>query len=142
MTLSEQLAELSKRAKAVEARMEAARTETRAQLDADLANARAEAKMRNEKAKARAAQMHDDLTAHWTGMQAHVRDQFDQIHRALQQKREEHDVKVAEHSAERAEWNAEEAIDFAEYAIDEAEASVLEAIYARQAADLLAHPVG
>lgn len=141
MALSDQLAELSKRARAVEDRMATARTATREQLNADMANARAEAKARNEKAKARAAQMHDDVTAHWTGLQAHVRDQFDQIHRSLQQKRDEHDVKAAQHRAERAEWNAEEAIDFASYALDEAEAYVLEAIYARQAADMLAQPV-
>lgn len=133
--LSELLSEMSVRAKTAEEHTAAARKETREQVDARIAKMKADAQNRREEAKARGAEAEDDLSAHWKTLQAGVRDHLNQIHSAIDERRDDHDAKVALRRADRAENNAADALEFALYAIDEAEESVLEAIDARLVAN-------
>ncbi|HEY6378504.1 MAG TPA: hypothetical protein VI316_04910, partial [Candidatus Dormibacteraeota bacterium] len=112
-------------------RTAAARNETHEQVDARIAKVKADAQRRREEAKAQGAKAEDDLTRHWQSLQAGVRDHLEQIRSAIDERRDDHDAKVALRRADRADNNAADAIEFALYAIDEAEQSVLEAIDAR-----------
>jgi hypothetical protein len=138
-TVSESLAKLSQRAKEAEDHAATARNETREQLEARAAAARATAQRRREELKARGAKMQDDLASAWASLLARAQEQFETIRAKLEEKRDDHDAKAAERRAERAEANAADAIDFASWAVDEAEAEALEAVEARKIADAL-HP--
>jgi hypothetical protein len=129
--LSELLSEMSDRAKVAEDRTATARNETREQVEARIAKVKADTQRRREEAKAEGAKAEDDLTRHWQSLRAGVREHLDQIRGAIDERRDDHDAKVAVRRADRAEDNAADAIEFALYSIDEAEQSVLEAIDAR-----------
>jgi hypothetical protein len=135
--LSASMAELSQRAKEAEDHAVAARNETREQLEARAAAARATAQRRREEMKARGAKMQDDLAVAWASLRTHVQEQFGKIRAKLGDKRDDLDAKAAERRAEEAEANAADAIDFASWAVDEAEAEALEAAEARKIADAL-----
>jgi hypothetical protein len=108
-------------------------------IEARVAEARATAQRQREEMKARGAQVKDDLASAWASLGANVQEQFDKIRAKLDEKRDDHDAKVAGRRAERAEVNAADAVGFAYWAIDEAEAAVLQAADARVIADSL-HP--
>jgi len=136
--LSEMLADMSVRAKAVEDKAAAAQQETHQQVSARLDAAKADAKRRGDAAKAGTTDAEHDITARWASLQAGVRDQLDEIHGSIEERRDAHDAKVAQRRADRAEENAAEAVEFALGAIDEADECVLEAIDARLVADAAA----
>jgi hypothetical protein len=138
-TVSESLAMLSQRAKEAADHAAAAHNETREQLEARAAKARATAQRHREETKARGAKMQDDLASARASLQAHVQDQVENIRAKVEEKRDDRDAKAAERRAEQAEANAADAIDFANWAVDEAEAEALEAAEARKIADAL-HP--
>jgi hypothetical protein len=138
-TVSESLTKLSQRAKEAEDHAATARNETREQLEARAAEAKATVQRRREEMKARGAKMQDDLASAWASLQSHTQEQFEKIRGKLEEKRDDLDAKAAERQAERAEANAVDAIDFAGWAIDEAEAEAFEAAEARKIADAL-HP--
>ena len=135
--LSASMTELSRKAKEAAEHTAAARDETREQLEARAAAARAAAQRRSGEMKARGVKVKDDLASAWAGLRAHVQEQFEKIRARLEDKRDDHDVHAAERRAERAEVNAADAIDFAAYAVDEAEAAALEAAEARMIADAM-----
>lgn len=135
--VSELLSDMSVRAKSVEDSAAAARTETREQLDARIAKAKSDAQRHIDAAKVQATGAQQEVADQWATLQASVRTQLDDIHRGIDERREEHDAKVALRRADRAESNAVAAIEFALAAIDEADQSVLAAIDARLLADSL-----
>ena len=135
--LSEMLYDMSVRAKAVEDKAAIASQETKDQVDARVAKAKADAQRRRDEAQARASAAQRDVNKRWATLQAGVRSQLDDIHSSIDEHKEEHDAKVALRRAEDAEENAAEAIDFAMGALDEADESVLAAIDARLYADAL-----
>ena len=136
-TVSESLATLSQRANEAAGHVADARDQTREQIEARAAEARATAQRRQEEVKAHGTKMHDDLASAWATLQANVQDQFDKIRARLGEKRDDLDAQAADRRAERAEANAADAIDFASWAVDEAEAEALEAAEARTIADAL-----
>jgi hypothetical protein len=133
--LSEMLADMSVKAKAVEDKAAAAQQETHQQVSARVDAAKADAQRRQDAAKTRTTDAEHDISARWASLQAGVRNQLDDIHGSIQERRDAHDAKVAQRRADRAEENAAEAIEFAMSAIDEADESVLEAIDARLVAN-------
>jgi hypothetical protein len=133
--LSDSLAELSQRAKAAEDHTAAAVKETGEQIDARIADVKANALGMRKDLRSRRAQAEGDVAARWMTVRAGVHEQFDQMRTDRDERRGERDAKVAERRANRAEADAAEAIDFAAYTIEEAEASVLEAAEARAIAD-------
>ena len=136
--LSESLADMSVHAKSVEDRAAAAQQDTHEQISARIQQSKADALRRGEAAKARRTEVAQDITARWTSLRADLRNQIDQIHDAVEERRDEHDAKVAQRHADRAEDNAIAAIDFAQSAIDAADEAVLEAIDARAQAAAIA----
>lgn len=133
--LSELLADMSVRAKAVEDKAATAKQETHQQVSDRINAAKAEAQRRGDAARSRATETEHDISARWATLQAGVRNQLDEIHGAVDERRDAHDAKVAQRRADRAEENAVAAIEFALSAIDEADESVLEAIDARLVAN-------
>jgi hypothetical protein len=136
--LSESLADMSVHAKSVEDRAAAAQQETHEQISARIQQSKADAQRRSEAAKARRNEVAHDITARWASLRADLRNQIDQIHDGVEERRDEHDAKVAQRHADRAEENAIAAIDFAQSVIDAADEAVLEAIDARAQAEVIA----
>ena len=133
--LSEQLADLSVRAKSVEDAFAAAQKEAHAKLEARKDQARAAAKNAVEKVdkeiQAGAASAARDLTAVKAKISADLNALQADVHRA----KHKLDVKVAEKRADDLEWDASFAIDYAVASIEQANFAVLDAIDARMAAD-------
>jgi hypothetical protein len=129
--MSQMLSDMSGRAKAVEDKAAAAQKETHQQVSDRIDAAKADAKRRGDAARSRTAQSEQDISDRWTKLQAGVRNQLDEIHSTMDDRRDAHDAKVAQRRADRAEENAAAAVEFALVAIDEADESVLEAIDAR-----------
>ena len=133
--LSEMLADMSVRAKAVEDHAAAAQKETHQQVSDRINAAKADAKRRGDAAKSRKAEAAADISDRWAKLQAGVRNQLDDIHNTIDDRRDAHDAKMAQRRADRAEDNAAAAVEFALAAIEEADESVLEAIDARLVAN-------
>jgi hypothetical protein len=136
-SLSKSLAELSDRAKAAEKRAADARSETREQLDAHVADLKASGQRKRDEVHSRNAKAKDEITSRWSELRDQTHSHFTQMQSDIDERRDEHDAKVAQRRADRAAENAAEAIDFAIYAIDEAEVSVLDATDAQVIADSL-----
>jgi hypothetical protein len=127
MNTSDQLARLSARAREAEDRAAAAGGKAKADLEDDVASARASAQQHADQLHATAVESKGKISDWWTDVQdtwhAHVA---------------ERDAAEAERRAENAESDALFAIDFAYSAIQEAEYAVLDAHLARMESDELA----
>jgi hypothetical protein len=137
MTVSDDLARLSVRAKQAEDRAAAAKAQARDQLQQAVQEARDSTQQTADKLRAESAA---------------AADRADNIQRSwddhLAQARERIDARKARHAADRAETDAEDADSYAAYSIDlaysaieEAEYAVLDAVLARQDADKAAGTV-
>jgi hypothetical protein len=135
--LSEQLTELSARAKQAEDSATAARTEDREAVQARVDQLQADASARGARVHADAAAAKDTVTGRWTALQTQVKTGIDGIKTDIDARKREVDAGRAERKAERAEDNATSAISFAQDAIDYAESAVLDAVIARSDADAL-----
>jgi hypothetical protein len=133
--LSEQLADLSVRAKSVEDAFAAAQKEAHEKLEARREQARAAAKSAIEKVdreiQSAAASAAKDLTAVKAKIAADMNSLKANLHRA----KHKLDVKLAEKRAEDLEWEASFAIDYAIASIEQAKFAVLDAIEGRQASE-------
>jgi hypothetical protein len=133
--LSEQLADLSVRAKSVEDAFAAAQKEAHTKLEARRDQARAAAKTAIERVdreiQAAAGSAARDLTAVKAKVSADLNALKADVHRA----KHKLDIKVAEKRAEDLEWEAGFAIDCAIASIEQAKFAVLDAIEARMAAE-------
>jgi hypothetical protein len=135
--LSEQLKELSIRAKKAEDDAAAAKTETHAALQARVDKLQADTTARTAKIDAAAATAKDAAVGQWTTLQTQVKDGVARIKADLAVTKAEQDAARAERKAERAENSATAAIAFAYDAIDYAELAVLDAVIARTSADAM-----
>ena len=133
--LSEQLANLSARAKKAEDDEAAARKEERAKIQSRVNKLQADTAARVAKVDMAATKAMDAAVARWTTLQERVKAENDFIKADLDVKKAEHDAAGAQRKAHRAEDNAAAAIAFAYSAIDYAEAAVLDAVIARTDAD-------
>ena len=133
--LSEQLAELSVRAKNVENAISAAQKEAREKLEARKDEARAAAKKAVERVdqeiNAATASAAKNLTAVKAKISADLNAFKSDMHRA----KHSLDVKVTQMRADDLEWEAGLAIDYAIASIEQAGFAVLDAMEARQSAE-------
>jgi hypothetical protein len=136
--ISEQLADLSARAKKAENDEAAARTEERAKIRARVDKLQADVSARTAKVDVAATAAKDAPVSRWSTLQKQVMAENERIKADIDAKKAEQDSARAERKAERAEDNATAAIGFAYDAIDLAEEAVLDALVARADADALA----
>jgi hypothetical protein len=138
MAVSDQLTKLAARAKELEDREAAARGKAKADLQQDVANARASAQARADDLRKSAEKSEGQVSAWWDSVQRSWNEHIAAIRQNVDEKRAAHDRDSAERAAERAEDDALFAIDYAYAAIEEAEYAVLDAALARMDADDLA----
>ena len=133
--LSEQLTELSARAKKAEDDAAAAHAEQRAKIQDRVDKLQADTAARTAKVAAAGAAAKDQAVMQWHTLQQQVKANNDRIRADIDAKKAEHDKARAQRKAERAEDNAAAAIAFAYDAIDYSEAAVLDAVLTRADAD-------
>lgn len=138
MAASDDLMELAQRAKIAEDRVAAAKSQTRSDVQREVARVRDAAQQKADqlqaqtaKAAAGASQWWSDVQRTWSGHVAHIRED-------IGGKKAEMDAKVARRRADVAEDDAVMAVAFAEAALEEAEYAVLNATLARLDADAAA----
>lgn len=133
--LSEQLADLSTRAKKAEDDAAAAKSETKAKVQSRMEQLQIERADRKAKLHDDVAVAKDTVTEHWSALQTHVKERVDTINADLSATKAERESERAQRKAERAENNAADAIAFALDAVGYAESAVLDAVVARSDAD-------
>jgi hypothetical protein len=138
MALSDQLANLSVRAKQFEDRAAAAKTEAKTDLEQDVKNARESAQEQASELRNRADSNKDRMSTGWEGIQRSWSDHQNALRKNIDDRKAAHDLKGAQKAADRAEADAAFAIDYAYAAMEEAEYAVLDATLARREADELA----
>lgn len=143
--LSEQLSDMSVRAKqtedavgAMHEKDQATREKNRAKLEAQRDELKKSIVAEREKAKQRASAAADTAHAQWNDTRNSVEKRFATLKSHAEERRAERNVKKAEKHAERAEEDAADAVDFALYVLDEAEYALIDAAIARAHADELA----
>ncbi len=133
--LSEQLADLSARAKSVEDAFDAAQKEAHEKLEARKDQARAAAKNAIEKVDKEIQSAKASTTRNLAAVKAKISADLNAFKADIGHAKHKLDVKVAETRAEDLEWDASFAIDYAIAAIEQAKFAVLDAIEARVAAE-------
>ena len=129
--LSEQLADLSVRAKNLETAVMAAQKEGQEKLVSRTAEARASATAAVDKVKQSVKAASDAGSAKWGAMEAKLGADMDALKTRLSEKKRAIDATIAEHEAEDAEVDAGFAIDYAIASIEQARLAVFDAISAR-----------
>jgi hypothetical protein len=133
--LSEQLAELSVRAKNAEDAVAAARKEAHDKVVARREQAHAAATAATEKVNQEVKSVKDSATRNWSALQAKIAADIQTLKAGIAQRKREREVGRAEHNAERLEWEAGFAIDYAVASIEQAKLAVLDAIAGRVEAE-------
>ena len=138
MALSDQLAELSVRAKKAEDRAIAARNEARTNLEEEVHRAQEDLRAQRDDLRRAAEENRGKVAAWFTDVQKSWDDQVEAVRRDISSKKAEHDLHAAQRRADAAEDDAAFAIRYAYWAIEDAEYAVLDATLARSEADNLA----
>jgi hypothetical protein len=138
MALSDQLGELSVRAKKAEDRAVAARSEARTNLQREVQSAQEDLQAGRDDLRRAAEENRGKVAAWFNDVQKSWDDQVEAVRRDIASKKAEHDLHAAERRAEAAEDDAAFAIRYAYWAIEDAEYAVLDATLARSEADNLA----
>lgn len=133
--LSEQLADLSVRAKNAETEMDAAQKEAHDKLEARKAKAHAAATKAVEKINQEVKSANETAAKNWAAVKAKIAADMSALKADIAHAKHDRDVKRAEHHADRLEWEAGFAIDYAIAAVEQARLAVLDAIDGRLAAD-------
>lgn len=136
--LSEQLADLSVRAKHAEDAASAAEKEARDKVQARREQARAAATAAIEKVDQSMKSAGDSVKSagdaaarKWTALQAKITGDLQSVKSAIAQKKQDLDVRRAESQADRLEWEAGLAVDYAIAMVEQAELAVLDAVAGR-----------
>ena len=129
--LSEQLADLSVRAKTAEDAVAAAQKEAHDRIETRKQQARAAAEKAIEKVDQHIKSAGDSATKNWNALKAKVTADMDALKAGVAQRKRELDTKLAEKQADRLEWEAGVAIDYAIASVEQAQLAVLDAIDAR-----------
>src|SRR5262245_66315135 len=135
MALSDQLTKLAARAKEAEDQAAAAKGKARAQLEQDVKAARDAAQSQADQLRKTADANKGKVSDWWGGVQKNWDDHVATIRQNIDEKRGEHDLKVAQREADNAEDDAAFAVDYALATIEEAEYAVLDSAGAPMAAD-------
>jgi hypothetical protein len=134
--LSEQLADLSVRAKHAEDAFSAAQKEAHDKIEARKQKARAAATTAVEKVNQELDSASDTAVRNWSTLKAKVASDINVLKANVAETKQEHDVKRTEKRAERLEWEAGFAIDYAIASVEQANLAVLDAIDGRAQAEL------
>ena len=134
--LSEQLADLSVRAKNTEDAVAAAQKEAHDKIEVRKQKARADATTAVEKVDQKIKSANDDAVRDWNSVKAKVAADIAALKANVAETRHNHDVKRAERRADQLEWEAGFAIDYAIASVEQANLAVLDAIDGRVQADL------
>ena len=135
--LSEQLADLSVRAKHAEDAFSAAQKEAHDKIEARKQKARAAATTAVEKVDQKIKSAAADDARDWDAVKAKVAADMAALKANVIEARHNHDVKRAERRAERLEWEAGFAIDYAIASVEQANLAVLDAIDGRVEVELV-----
>ena len=137
--LSEQLADLSVRAKHAEDAVSAAQKEAHDKVMARREQARAAATAAAEKVERNIKSAGDSVKSagdaaakKWTAFQTKISNDLQSIKEGIAQKKHDLDVRQAEKHADRLEWEAGLAVDYAIAAVEQAELAVLDAVAGRK----------
>jgi hypothetical protein len=134
--LSEQLADLSVRAKHAEDAFSAAQKEALDKIEARKLKARAAATTAVEKVNQEIKSAGDSAARDWNTVKAKVAADINALKANVAEAEHDHDVKRTEKRAERLEWEAGFAIDYAIASVEQANLAVLDAIGGRAQAEL------
>jgi len=131
--LSEQLAELSVRAKNAEAEdaVAAAQKEAHEKFETRREQAHAAATAATEKVNQEVKSVKDTATRNWNALEAKIAADIQNLKTGIAERKREREAARAEHHAERLEWEAGFAIDYAVASIEQAKLAVLDAIAGR-----------
>ena len=133
--LSEQLADLSVRAKSVEDAFAAAQKEAHEKLEARKDQARAAARNAMERVDQEIQAVAGSAAKDLSAVKAKVSADMNALKADVQRAKHKLDIKVAEKRAEELEWEAGFAIDYAIASVEQAKLAVLDAIDSRLAAE-------
>jgi hypothetical protein len=133
--ISQQLAELSVRAKNAEDAVAAARKDEQGKIDARKEQARVAATKATEKVNQDIKSVGDTAVRNWTAVRAKVAADLDHLKAGVARAKHDLDARQAEHHAERLEWDAGIAIDYAIASVEQAKLAVLDAISSRVQAE-------
>ena len=133
--ISEQLAELSVRAKSAEDAMASAQKEAHDKIEARKEQARASAKSATEKVDRELKSVGNSAARNWDAVRAKVAADITSLKANIAHVKHEHDVNRAENRAEQLEWDASFAIDYAIASVEQAKLAVLDAVEGRVAAE-------
>jgi hypothetical protein len=126
--LSEQLANLSARAKNIEDAAAAAQKEAHDKVVARVAQAQAAAEETIQKVNQNIKSASDTTSAKWNGLKAKIAADIDDLKSKVAQKKHDLDVKRSANYAELLDEDASFAIDYAGASIEQAKVAVLDAI--------------
>jgi hypothetical protein len=133
--ISEQLADLSARAKSAEDALDAAEKEAHDKVEARKQEAHAAATRAVEKVNQEIKSANQSATRNWTAVKAKIADDMSHLNADMAHAKHEHDVKRAESRADRLEWEASFAIDYAIASVEQARLAVLDAVDGRLAVE-------
>lgn len=137
-TLSEQLSELSDRARKVEDTVGAARERDRTRLEAQQTALKTSVEAGKAKVGEDVTGAKAGMQARWDDVRSSVDQRFAEMRETAKERHNERDIRKAEHHADVAEQDAADAVDLALFVLDEAEYAVIDAVIARADADDLA----
>ena len=133
---SEQLADLSVRAKRAEDAFSAAQKEAHDKIEVRKQKARADATTAVEKVNQNIKSANEDAVRDWNAVKAKVAADIAALKASVAEAKHNHEVKRTERRADRLEWEAGFAIDYAIASVEQANFAVLDAIDGRVEAEL------
>jgi hypothetical protein len=147
--MSEQLSELSERARKVDDVVSAAREKDRARLEAQREELKSsvetfKAEAAEDQAAARASMAEDvaearaSIKARWDAVRSSVDQRFAEMRADAEERGKERDIRKAQRHADTAEQEAVDAVELALFVLDETEYAIVDAVIARQDAEELA----
>jgi hypothetical protein len=133
--LSEQLADLSVRAKNAEDSLAAAQKEARDKIVARKEQARAAATTAAQKVDQEIKSVGDAAASNWNAARAKIAADMSALKANAAHAKHDLDMKHAENRADRLEWEAGVAVDYAIASVEQAKLAALDAIDGRLAAE-------
>ena len=133
--LSEQLSDLSVRAKSAEQALDGAEKEAHDKIAARKEQAHAAATKAVEKVNQEVKSANDTATRNWSAVKAKIADDMNHLKADIAHAKHDRDVNRAESRADRLEWEAGFAIDYAIASVEQAKLAVLDAVDGRLAAE-------
>ena len=133
--LSQQLADLSVRAKNAEDVVAAADKEAHDKIESRKEQARAAAAKATEKVKQEIKSVGDTAVRNWTAVRTKIAADMDALKAGVAHAKHDLNERQAESHAERIEWEAGVAIDYAIASVEQAKLAVLDAVSSRVEAE-------